>query len=326
MIKNELLEFLEENKGDFVNGQDIADKLSITRSAVWKNIKQLRNDGYIIEAIPNKGYRLSEENDILTEQSITPYLEGKAKNCHIDVRKSLPSTNTELKKLAAAGEKEGMILVANEQTAGRGRMGRSFYSPSDSGIYMSILLRPELHAENAVLLTTLTAVSAARAIEQVCGIQVGIKWVNDLYFNDKKIAGILTEGGINMENGMLEYAVVGIGVNVSTSYFPEEIKSTAASVSADGRRISRSYLAAQIINRLIADLPELEKKTYMPEYKVRSILLGREIYVLKSGERIPAVAVDIDENAALVVRYSDGSTEKLSSNDVSVRPSIKTEK
>lgn len=319
IIKNKLLEILEANRGHFVNGQYIADKLSITRSAVWKDVQQLRSAGYIIEASPNKGYRLSEKNDILTEQSILPYLEGKAKDCRVDVRKSLPSTNTELKKLAAGGEKEGKVLIANEQTAGRGRMGRSFYSPSNSGIYMSLLLRPVLSAEKAVLLTTLAAVSTARAIEQVCGISIGIKWVNDLYYNGRKVAGILTEGGINMENGMLEYAVIGIGVNVSTSAFPEEIQNTAASVAVYGRQISRAYLAAQILNRLIADLPELETKSYMQEYKARSVILGKEIYVLKKGGQIPAVALDIDENAALLVRYSDGSTEKLSSNDISIR-------
>lgn len=186
---------------------------------------------------------------------------------------------------------------------------------------MSILLRPELHAQKAVLLTTLAAVSAAKAIEKVCGIGIGIKWVNDLYYNERKVAGILTEGGINMETGMMEYAVVGIGVNVSTSSFPEEIKNTAASV-ANGRRISRSYLAAQIINHLIAELPGLEARSYMREYKARSIILGKDIYVLKKGEQIPAVALDIDENAALLVRYTDGSVEQLSSNDVSIRQSI----
>lgn len=310
---------LEANRGCFVSGQYIADKLSITRSAVWKHIKQLRNEGYIIDSSPNKGYRLSAENDILTEQSIIPYLVGDAKNCRIEVRKSLPSTNTELKKSASGGEPAGKVLIANEQTAGRGRMGRSFYSPADSGIYMSVLLRPRLSAEKSALLTTLAAVSAARAIEQVCGIPVGIKWVNDLYYNDKKIAGILTEGGINMENGLLEYAVVGIGVNVSTTDFPEEIKNTAASVSAGGSKVSRSYLAAQILNRLFADLPALESKAFLQEYKARSVILGREIYVLKNGRQIPAVAEYIDDNAALAVRYSDGSTEKLSSNDISIR-------
>lgn len=314
-----MLAILEANRGRYVNGQYIADKLSITRSAVWKHIKQLRTEGYLIDSSPNKGYRLSAENDILTEQSILPYLEGAAKNCRIEARKSLPSTNTELKKLAACGEPEGKVLIANEQTAGRGRMGRSFYSPADSGIYMSVLLRPQLSAEKSVLLTTLAAVSAAKAIEQVCAVPVGIKWVNDLYCNDKKIAGILTEGGINLENGLLEYAVVGIGVNVSTADFPEEIKNTAGSVSAGGKQVSRPYLAAQILNRLFADLPKLESKAFLHEYKARSVVLGREIFVIKNGMQIPAVAEDIDENAALLVRYADGRTEKLSSYDISIR-------
>lgn len=323
MLKDDLISIFEENKGDFVSGQYLADKLFVTRSAVWKAIKLLRGDGYKIEATTNKGYRLAESNDIISAQSIAPFLSGKAKHFRLDIRKSLPSTNSELKRLAADGEKSGLVLIANEQTAGRGRMGRNFYSPADSGIYISILLRPDITTDKAVLLTSLIAVSIAKAIEQTTGIKIGIKWVNDLYYNDKKVVGILTEGGIDMESGMLEYAVVGIGVNVFTKDFPDELKNIAASILEDKQsekqRISRSFLAAQILNQIAIDLPKLESKAHISEYKERSILIGKEIYVLKNNLQIPAYALDIDKNASLVVRYEDGKIETLSTNDVSIK-------
>lgn len=323
MLKTEMLALLEENKGEFVKGQVLADRLSVTRSAVWKAVMLLREDGYNIKAVTNKGYCLEESSDILSAQSIMPFLKGAAKDFRLDIRKSLPSTNTELKRLAADGEKEGLVLIANEQTAGRGRMGRSFFSPADSGIYMSLLLRPNTQSNTAVLLTSLVAVSVARAIEQVSRIKVGIKWVNDLFCGNKKLVGILTEGGIDMESGMLEYAVVGIGVNVFTHAFPDEIKGIASSVSAslegDSTHFSRSLLAAQILNQIAADLPMLESRAHIAEYKARSVLIGRDIYVLKKGVQIPAVALDIDDNASLVVRYEDRSTETLFSNEVSIK-------
>lgn len=321
MLKDEILALLETNKGAFINGQEIADKLSITRSAVSKAVKQLRKDSYIIESVTNKGYMLTENNDIISVQSITPYLKGSAKKFRFDIRESLPSTNTELKKLAAAGEKEGLVLIANKQTAGRGRMGRCFYSPADSGIYMSILLRPNLPSDKAVLITSLAAVSAARAIERITNAKIGIKWVNDLYIGNKKIAGILTEGGINMENGILDYVIVGIGVNVFTDNFPAELKNIAASITDknSGKHLSRSFLASQILNQFACDLPMLESKAHIPEYKARSVLIGKEIYVIKKEQKIPAVAVDINVNASLIVKYEDGSTETLSTNDVSIR-------
>jgi BirA family transcriptional regulator, biotin operon repressor / biotin---[acetyl-CoA-carboxylase] ligase len=327
MLKNEMLALLEANKGSFVSGQELAESLSLTRSAVWKAVKLLREDGYNIEAVTNKGYRLSRDNDIISAQSMTPFLKGAAVNFRFNIRKSLPSTNSELKKLATNGEKAGLVLIANEQTAGRGRMGRSFYSPADSGIYMSVLLRPELPSDKAVLLTSLVAVSVAKAIEQIASVKVGIKWVNDLYIGDKKIVGILTEGGIDIESGILQYVVVGIGVNVSTENFPDEIKDKAASLTASNNkssRYSRSQLAALILNQIAVDLPMLESKAFIKEYKNRSVIIGHEIYVLKKGLQIPAVALDIDDNASLVVRYEDGITETLSSNDVSVRKNINT--
>ena len=319
MVKDKVLEILESHKGIRVSGQDIADKLSITRSAVWKAINMLRAEGYDIPATTNNGYLLVEENDIITEQSIMPYIRGAAKKYSIIVKNRVGSTNSELKKLAAAieYEKEGLVLIANEQTAGRGRLGRSFYSPADSGIYMSVLLRPDLKPKDAMIITAVAAVSAARAIEKRYGIKVGIKWVNDLYYKGKKVAGILTEGGINIENGMLDYVVLGIGVNIFTEVFPDEIKDTAGSLFE--RKTGRSRLAAEILNHLAVDLKNPLDKSYISEYRERSVILGNEIYVLKNGRKIPAVAVGIEDNARLAVRYKDGKTEVLSSDEISIK-------
>ena len=317
-----MLALLEANKGDFVSGQELADRLRITRSAVWKAVRQLRGDGYNIEAATNKGYRLAESSDIISAQSIMPFLRGAAKDYRLDIRKEVPSTNTELKKLAAGGEKAGLVLIANSQTAGRGRLGRSFYSPSDSGIYMSLLLRPACAANAAMLLTSLVAVSAAKALERITGIKIGIKWVNDLYCGDKKIAGILTEGGINMESSALEYAVVGIGINVFTPSFPNEIEAVATSLFPSDntiRRPSRSEIAAEVLNQIAEDMPLLESRKHIAEYKARSVLIGKQIHVIKGGSRIPAKALDIDGEARLIVEYGDGSVGELLSDDVSIR-------
>ncbi len=323
MLKNDILTLFEANKGSYVSGQELALKFGVSRAAVWKAVKTLQNEGYRISAIPKKGYLLSRDSDIMSSQSISPFLRGEAARLRLDVRKSVTSTNSELKKIAANGEEPGLVLIANEQTAGRGRMGRSFYSPANNGIYMSLLLNPGITSDKAVLLTSLAAVSTARAIERVSGEVVGIKWVNDLYCNGKKIVGILTEGGINMETGALEYAVIGIGVNVFTSSLPVELSNIAGSLTnaekTEKKRFNRSRLAAEILNQLTEDLPNLERKAHLPEYKARSVILGKDIYVIKNGKKLPAQALDIDENAALIIKYKNGSTETLFSDDVSIK-------
>ncbi len=188
--KQHVLSVLEQNKGNSVSGARLAGELSISRNAVWKAIKALQSEGYAISAVPNKGYCLSEENDILSVESITPYLADNLKELSLMVHKSVTSTNTLLKELAGEGEKEGKVLIAEEQTGGRGRLGRKFYSPAKTGIYMSILLRPKLTVDDALFITTSAAAAVAEAIESVTGCEASIKWVNDIYCNGKKVCGI----------------------------------------------------------------------------------------------------------------------------------------
>ena len=320
-LKEQILKILEENRGKSISGAWMAKKLFVTRSAVWKQIKELQNEGYEIEAVPNRGYSLKPCNDILTAQSIIPYLKGKATGFILDVRKTVTSTNTIAKEMAANGAKEGTVIIATHQTEGRGRMGRTFYSPASTGIYMSLILRPKLSLEDSLLITTGAAVAVAKAIEELTHREVQIKWVNDLFMDGKKVCGILTEASLNVENGGLEYAVVGIGINVSTRDFPDDIKEVAGSIFSDKPKDQpvTSMLAAYVLNNLAETMDNLTDKSYLEDYKKRSFLLGKNINVLKGDKVLKARALDIDDRARLIVEYPDSTKEALTSGEVSIR-------
>lgn len=321
-LKQEILKILEENRGSSVNGAKIAEKLFVTRSAVWKAIKSLQKDGYQIVAVTNKGYCLLSNNDIISAESIKPYLKGDANNFILEVFQSVTSTNTLAKELAGKGAKEGTVIIAREQTEGRGRMGRTFYSPDATGIYFSVILRPKLTLEDSLLITTVAAVAVAKAIETVSEKEAKIKWVNDIFVEGKKVCGILTEASLNFESGSLDYAVVGIGINIVTDTFPEEIRHVAGSVfSEKPSDVSvTSLLVAEILNNIASCMNSITDKKYLEDYRSRSFLIGQDIFVLKGKLTLPAKAVDIDEKARLVVEYEDHSIEALTSGEVSVRP------
>jgi len=321
-LKQSVLAFLEKNRGESISGAKLASELGVTRSAIWKGIKALQSEGYSINAVTNKGYCLSENSDILSEMSIKPFLRGQARDMEIEVFKTIDSTNTHAKSLAQNGAKQGRIVISEEQTAGRGRLGRSFYSPASTGIYMSIILRPKLSIEHSLLITTSVAVAVSRAIEKLCGIETKIKWVNDIFYNDKKICGILCEASLDFESGGLEYAVVGIGINVNTlqESFPQDLKGIATSIfNENSSKNVRSELVAEILNNISQCYDEVENKDFLKEYKARSLLLGEEILVINGDKTEPATAIDIDEKARLIVKFPDGSIKALNSGEVSVK-------
>lgn len=241
----------------------------------------------------------------------------------LDVRREVSSTNTLLKEMAAAGAAEGSVLIAESQTAGRGRLGRSFYSPDGSGLYLSLLLRPRFDPQHTAMLTTAAAAAAALAIEEVSGKSADIKWVNDIWLDGRKVCGILCEAAFTPE-GAADYVVVGVGVNVSAPEvgFPAELSEIAGAVFAPGEapEDARSRIAAGFLNHFCRFYRHMDAREYFPEYKKRSFILGREINVLCGGEAIPATALELDEECHLLVRYRDGSEELLSSGEVSVRP------
>ena len=202
MLKEQVLGFLWKAQDDYISGAELARRLGVSRTAVWKAMGQLRAQGYLIESVTNKGYRLSPCSDVLSAAGVEKYL--KTQSLSIRVVDEVDSTNSVLKRMAAEGAPQGSVLIAERQSAGRGRMGRSFYSPPGTGLYMSLLLRPCMEAQRATLVTTSAAVAVAEAIERLAGEAAQIKWVNDVLFHGRKVCGILTEAGMDFESGMID--------------------------------------------------------------------------------------------------------------------------
>lgn len=316
-LKERVLAVLEENKGKSVSGSEIARSVGMTRSAVWKAVKALREEGYSICAVTNRGYCLSEESDFLSEQSIVPNLRTQALGRKIDVFKTVDSTNNFAKSLAQLGAVHGTTVISEVQTHGKGRMGRSFYAPLGMGIYMSVVLRPELSVEHSLLITSCAAVAVAEAIEKVAGIDCKIKWVNDIYVGNKKLCGILTEASVNVEQGGLEYAIVGIGVNVQNVTFPKNIADIATSIRMEtDKPVSRSVLAAEILNCFEERLATIRDKSFIEEYRSRSNLIGKRIEVTHNEVSELMDCIGVDEIGRLLVRTDSGEEKALMSGTV----------
>ena len=303
-----------------LSGERLARQLGVSRNAIWKAIRSLQKDGCRITASTRTGYRLVETPDLLSEKEISRCLVQQEIGTRMEIYPVLDSTNNRAKELAAQGAPHGTLVIADSQTAGRGRFSRVFYSPLHSGIYLSLILRPALPAERAVMITSLAAVAAARAIESVADVEVGIKWVNDLYINRRKCCGILCEASMDFESGGLEYVVVGIGINVGRMQFPEELASIATSVENEyGMPVSRNRLIAEIANQISALYGDLASGAFMAENRRRSVVIGREVTVLGGKEPYSAVAADIDDQGRLIVRLPDGRTETLNSGEISIK-------
>ncbi len=325
-IKNNILKILENNQGSSISGQDLANTLSVSRTAIWKAIKSLKEDGYIINASSNKGYLLSSSSDVLSSEGIREFLLNKYKNIPIHIYKSVTSTNNEAKIAVLNNAIHGTVIISDEQTNGRGRLGRDFFSPPKSGIYMSIILKPKLNISNSVLITTAAAVAVCFCIDMFSNKQAKIKWVNDIYIDNKKVCGILTEAITDFESGNVESVVIGIGLNVTTkeNSFPSELKTIAGAIlNSDGSFNTRNMLASEIINKVLTMCENLEDRSFLEIYKERSMILGQNILYKKNGECIEGHAKDIDENGGLLVILNDGQSVILNSGEITVRKSTK---
>jgi BirA family biotin operon repressor/biotin-[acetyl-CoA-carboxylase] ligase len=324
-VKEDVLKILIDSKGEHFSGEELAKRLNVSRNAIWKAVKSLVQEGYKISGVNNKGYCMTEDSDILSKDIICKYIDDDiVEKVEIEVFKTIDSTNTQLKNRALQGENEWKVIVAEEQTLGRGRMNRKFYSPSGTGIYMSILLRPDTNSKESLFITTMAAVAVAEALENVAGIETGIKWVNDIYCNGKKVCGILTEASMDLESGKLDYAVLGIGINVKAPEegFPDDIKNIATAICEESEEYVedlRCKIVANVINNINKYYSDLENHTFMAKYKEKSILIGKEVYVVGDKEKEMMLVEDIDENAALVVRHKDGRVGNIFSGEVSVR-------
>lgn len=320
--KQQLLTILEGSKGVYLSGETIAGRLQVSRAAVWKAVRALQNEGYGIEAVQNRGYCLAANTDILSPQGIQKYLLPVCAGVRITVLPVASSTNAVAREQAEAGAPEGYLVLANEQNAGRGRRGRGFFAPPDTGIYMSLLLRPKRYAaEQAVRITSIAAVAMCEAIEAVSEERAEIKWINDIFIRGKKVCGILTEASFGLENGLIEYAVLGVGVNVyePQNGFPEELREIAGAVFAGARDDMKNRLTAEFLNRFMAYYAELDTVAYAKKYRDRSLAVGKRVTVISGDRRQSALALGVDDECRLLVRYDDGREACLSSGEISIR-------
>lgn len=321
--KHRILELLEQNRGDSISGERIAGILNVSRNAVWKAVKELEKEGYSIEAVTNKGYRLSEQNDIVSIQGIRPFLSPQSKLYaeNIKIYKTLESTNKTAKEMAVAGAEHGTVIIADSQTKGRGRYSRSYFSPS-GGLYMSIILRPEvLNFENPTSVTAFAAVAVCEAIESISEKTPKIKWVNDVLIDEKKVCGILTEAVTDFESGSLDWIVLGIGINVyiKTEDFPDDLQTSATSIFPNEKMFGvRNKLSAEIINRILGyDITPREAEIFR-KYKNRLAMLGNQVTVIQNKNEYKAAVIDIDAAGHLVVKNENGEIITVSSGEIRV--------
>lgn len=318
--KTDLLHLLTENLGTYMSGQALADELGISRAAVNKAATALRQAGYHIQSRTRVGYRLAEKQEFLSREQVE---EGLTKPCRVIVLDSVDSTNQYAKKEDLS--KGPVLVVADRQTAGRGRLGRTFASPSGTGVYFSLAFRPKFDLAKSLFITMAAAIATSRAIEEVTQESPKIKWVNDLFLQGKKICGILTEAQTNFESGEIEGIIIGIGINCFPGSFPEEISAIAGSVSQEPGSFSRGYLAGRVADHLLSLVETFQDRSFLAEYRRRCFILGKPITVraIATGDETPAKALDIDDNGGLVVEYTSGlhmhEIHTLTSGEVTLR-------
>ena len=320
--KDTVLELFEKNRGFYISGQQIASELNITRTAVWKAVKILQKEGYKIEAITNRGYCLDKDADVLSVRGIRSHLNEDCSGLRPEVFVSVGSTNTLCHEKAKSGEAEGYVAVAGAQTAGRGRRGRSFYSPAGTGIYMSLLLRPHgLTGDQVLGLTTMAAVAVSESVEALSGKKAEIKWVNDIFVDGKKVCGILSEAMYEVPSGALQCVIVGIGINAYApeAGFPPEISESAGCVFDKPEVDLKNSLVAEVLNRFMKYYDDPKSDAVYDEYRTRSMVIDKDIKVLKKDATLKAHVLDIDRDCGLVVRYPDGTEEVLNSGEISIR-------
>lgn len=319
--KEKVLELFEKNKGIYFSGEELAKQLNVSRASVWKAVTGLRKDGYAIDAVTNKGYCLSERGDILSAQGIMKYLPSEYQNMDIRVERETESTNAAVREYAEQGMQEGFLLVAGEQTKGRGRYGRTFFSPQGTGVYFSLLLRPKgVLAQQGTGLTAMAAVAMCEAVKELSGKPTGIKWVNDIYVNGKKVCGILTEASMGLESGRLDYVILGVGVNVypPETGFPESLVDKAGVVFDEMQDDMKNRLIALFLENFGAYYLKQSEKSYIEKYKEYSLVTGKQIQVLSEYGKREAYVLGIDDDCRLLVEYENGERATLSCGEISI--------
>lgn len=317
-----LLELLKQADG-YLSGAKIGEMLGVSRAAVWKGVSRLREQGYLVTAVTNKGYRILPGGDVLGVQEIADRLQTKWMGRKAVLLEEVDSTNLAAKRMAAEGAPEGTLILARRQTAGRGRMGRSWKSPEEGCIFMTVLLRPGLPPQSAPVLTLLVGMAVCKAVRQTTGLLAEIKWPNDVLLDGKKICGILTEMSAEMEE--IHYVAAGIGINVNVPALPEEISKTATSLAIAG---GKAYCRADVVAAVLLELEVLYERYlaegsfsgFVREYEALCHTVGRKVAVIGRETR-EGTAVGVCETGELLVELSSGGILAVNSGEVSVRAS-----
>ena len=320
-MKNEILRLLKTSE-TYISGQQLCGYFKVSRTSVWKVMEQLKKEGYEIEAVRNRGYRLVSSPDVISEAEIKSLLGTEWAGRKVVYYDETDSTNNRAKDSGEKNGAHGTLFIADKQNAGKGRRGRAWESPSGKSIYMTILLRPQITPDKAPMLTLIMGLSVAEGIRKVSGAETEIKWPNDIVMNKKKVCGILTEMATEME--YVNYVVIGVGINVNQEYFSEGIKEIATSLYEEtGTVYQRSELIAAVLERFeknyemfleTGDLSAVRKA-----YDSILVNRGQEVKVLEPGNEYRAVAEGINKNGELIVRLSDGRQKNIFAGEVSVR-------
>lgn len=320
-MKAEILRMLKEQSG-YISGQDLCRQFQVSRTAVWKVIKQLEAEGYRIEAVRNRGYQLLDAGDILSKAELESSMNTEWAGKNVLYFNETDSTNTAAKKAAEDGGPHGTLVVTDSQSGGKGRRGRTWASLPGSGLYMSIILRPQLHPSSASMLTLVAAMAVVDGLKQKTGLETAIKWPNDIVCNGKKLCGILTEMSTELE--CINYVVTGIGINVNNESFPEEIRNTATSLRLEqGYRSARGELAGAVMKSFEKYYGEFIKTCDMSrlkeEYNRHLVNKDKIVQVLRPDSEYSGTSLGINDGGELLVKKESGQIEMVLSGEVSVR-------
>lgn len=320
-MKSEILHILRE-QGSYVSGQQLCEKFGVSRTAVWKAINQLKEEGYVIEAVPNKGYHIVSGPDAVSAEEVKSRLETKWIGRHVKYFSCIDSTNNYAKKIAEAGAENGTLVIADMQDGGKGRRGRTWSSVSKTSVAMTLVIRPQMRPEMASMLTLVMGMAVARSCRELYQVDARIKWPNDIVVNGKKLCGILTE--MSTELGAINYLVIGAGINSNMKFLPDEIKDVATSLYLEtGREIQRAELIARCLKHferyyeiytVTNDMSQL-----MDEYNELLVNRNGSVRVLDPRGEYDGISLGINQKGELQVIKEDGTQESVYAGEVSVR-------
>lgn len=318
--KSQVLTLLMKQAPAFISGEEMAQQLSLSRTAIWKAINELKKEGHLISSSRNKGY-CYDKSDVLSAEGIRLAMDVNLPNISITVLNSSESTMKDAKLAAINGEPDNTLIVADLQEASKGRFGRPFFSKAGSGIYMSMLLRPNQNFDEMAQYTVIMAVAIARAMDNLAHVQTKIKWVNDIYINGKKVCGILSEAMSDVESGQISNVIIGMGINFSLNQneFPEELREKATSLFSENKpTITRNELIGAIWSQFYSILNQLPEQGFLEEYRQKSFVLGKTVSFTQAGVEYEGIALAINDYGELVVQLKDNTEKTLSSGEISL--------